>query len=115
MMADRAPLHTSGKYLFQCRECLCCHRFQHYHSEPEELVSAQQSLQQMAQQRVQDLAEVGKAIQAGDNAPDNEAARKFYAQANDLRLQVSKTDLATDQLKTRLQCPLKAREKLARD
>ena len=40
-----------------------------------------------------DLADVAKANQAGDNAPDNEAARKFYAQANDLRLEVSKIDL----------------------
>ena len=115
MVVDHAPVLTAGKDLFQWRGCVGCHRFQHYDPEPEELVSAQQSLQQMAQQRVQDLAEVGKAIQAGDNAPDNEAARKFYAQANDLRLQVSKTDLATDQLKTRIKFLLMDRKKVGPD
>jgi len=115
MMVDRAPVLTAGKDLFQWRGCVGCHRFQHYDSEPEELVSAQQSLQQMAQQRVQDLADVAKANQAGDNAPDNEAARKFYAQANDLRLEVSKIDLQTDQLKTRTKFLLMDRKKVGPD
>src|SRR5207249_8903508 len=72
-------------------------------------------LQQMAQQRVQDLGDVAKANQAGDNAPDNEAARKFYAQANDLRLEVSKIDLQTDQLKTRIKFLLMDRKKVGPD
>src|SRR5947208_2082076 len=51
----------------------------------------------------------------GDNAPDNEAARKFYAQANDLRLEVSKIDLQTDQLKTRIKFLLMDRKKVGPD
>ena len=115
MVLPHAPVLTAGKDLFQWRGCVGCHRFQGYDSEPEDLVSAQRQIDQLAAQRAQDLIDAQKAVQAGDNAPDNEAARKFYAQANDLRLDVSKVDLETDQLNARTKFLMMDRKKVGPD
>jgi len=115
MVLSHAPVLTRGKDLFQWRGCVGCHRYQNYDSEPEDLTAAQQSLQQMTQQRAQTLADVAKANQAGDNAPDNETARKFYAQANNLRLSISNIDLQTDQLNTRIKFLQMDRKKVGPD
>jgi hypothetical protein len=102
MVVAHAPTLTAGKDLFMWRGCVGCHRFQGYDSEPEDLVVARRTLDQLAQQRAEDLLDVQKSIKAGDAAPDNETARKFYQQADDLRLAVSKMDLERDQLERRV-------------
>ncbi len=115
MVLSHAPVLTTGKDLFQWRGCVGCHRYQGYDSEPEDLTSAQQSMQQLAQQRAQFLADVTKNNQAGDNAPDNETARKFYAQANDLQIAVTNIDLKTDQLNRRVKFLQMDRKKVGPD
>jgi hypothetical protein len=98
MVVDHAPTLNAGKDLFMWRGCVGCHRYQGYDSEPESLVVARRTIDQLAQQRAQNLLDVQKSIKAGDAAPDNESARKFYQQADGLRLAVSKLDLHSDQL-----------------
>ncbi len=115
MVLAHAPVLTAGKDLFQWRGCVGCHRYQNYDPEPEELTAAQQKLQQLAQQRAEDVANIAKATQAGDNAPDNETARQFYAQANEYRLAVTNIDLQTDQLNTRIKFLQMDRKKVGPD
>jgi len=101
MVVDHAPTLTAGKDLFMWRGCVGCHRYEGYDPEPEDLDSTERQLAELARQRAEDLVSVQKAIHAGDSAPDNETARKYYAQADNLRLAVAKIDLDTDQLGTR--------------
>jgi cytochrome c551/c552 len=115
MVVDHAATLSAGKDLFQWRGCVGCHRFQGYDTEPEDLVSSERQITQLAQQRAENLLAAQKTSQAGDNAPDNETARRLYAQANDLRLEASKIDLETDQLKTRIKFLLMDRKKVGPD
>jgi len=102
MVVDHAPVLSRGKELFEWRGCVGCHRFQGYDSEPEDLLATERTLDQLDKQRALDQLDVQKAIQAGDQAPDNQTAQRFYLQANQLQLAISKLDLQTDQLNTRL-------------
>jgi cytochrome c551/c552 len=115
MVVDHAPTLSAGKDLFMWRGCIGCHRYQGYDTEPEELVVAERTIDQLAQQRAQNLLEVQKVIKAGDSAPDNETARKYYAQADDLRLGVSKIDLQSDQLRKNVRFLLMATKKVGPD
>ncbi|MBI1984419.1 MAG: hypothetical protein HYS61_09490, partial [Acidobacteria bacterium] len=71
MVLDYAPVLTQGKNLFYYRGCQGCHRFQGYDPEPEELVSVQQSIVQLENERSVAQREIERSIQAGDEAPDN--------------------------------------------
>ncbi len=115
MVVDHAPTLSAGKDLFMWRGCIGCHRYQGYDTEPEDLVVVERTIEQLAQQRVQNLLEVQKTIKAGDTAPDNESARKYYAQADDLRLSVSKIDLETDQLRKNVRFLQMAMKKVGPD
>jgi len=98
MVVDYAPLLSQGKELFQWRGCMGCHRFQGYDAEAEELVSVQQQIAQLERQRQETQREIRAAIEAGDQAPDNEAARKFYLKADTLRVSTSDIDGRIEQL-----------------
>lgn len=115
MVVDHGPTLTAGKDLFQWRGCVGCHRFQGYDPEPEDLTVTGRSIEQLQKQRAEDVLGVAKANQAGDNAPDNAAARKFYAQADDLRLEISQTDLQLDQLSNRTKFLLMDMKKVGPD
>ncbi len=98
MVLDRAPLLSAGKDLFQYRGCMGCHRYQGYDPEPEELLSVQQSIQQLEGQREATQKEVQRTIKQGDEAPDNETARALYAKADTLRVSISDIDARIEQL-----------------
>ncbi len=115
MVLDHAPVLTQGKDLFQWRGCVGCHRYQGYDPEPEELVTNERQIDQFARDRTQDLIDVQKDNQLGDQAPDNATAQKYYAKALDLRLQVSKIDMETDQLDRRNRDLLMDRKKVGPD
>ncbi|HEV2176485.1 MAG TPA: hypothetical protein VGW33_04685 [Terriglobia bacterium] len=115
MIVDHAPVLSAGKDLFQWRGCVGCHRFQKYDTAPEDLTAAAQTLDQNAKQRAQDLTDAAKANAAGDRAPDNATARKDYAQAEDLRLAVTKIDLETDQINRRVKFLQMDRKKVGPD
>ncbi len=115
LVLDHAPLLTAGKDLFQWRGCVGCHRFQGYDPEPEDMTSAQQSIAQLEQQRAEDQRSIQRAIQAGDAAPDNETAQKYYLRANELQVSVSKIDLQMDQLNVRTKNLLRDMKKVGPD
>jgi len=115
MVVAHASVLSRGKELFEWRGCIGCHRFQGYDSESEDLVSAQRSIDQFAAQRATDLLDIDKAVKAGDNAPDNETARRDYARADDLRLAITNIDLQTDQLNRRIKYLQMDRKKVGPD
>jgi cytochrome c551/c552 len=98
MVVDHAPVLSQGKELFQQRGCMGCHRFQGYDAEAEELVAVQQQISQLEMRRRETQREIRDAIQAGDQAEDNEAARKFYLKADALRVAISDIDGQIEQL-----------------
>ncbi len=102
MVVNHAPTLNAGKDLFMWRGCIGCHRYQGYDSEPEDIASTQRDVDQNLQQRSEDLLEAQKSIKAGDSASDNEAARQFYQQADDLRLAATKLDIQRDQLERQI-------------
>jgi cytochrome c551/c552 len=115
MVVDHARVLSRGKELFEWRGCMGCHRFQGYDSESEDLVSTQRGIEQLGIQRGQFLLDIDKNIKAGDNAPDNEAARKYYAQADNLRLAISNIDLQSDQLNRKIRFLQMDRKKVGPD
>jgi len=101
MVVDHAPVLSLGKELFQWRGCMGCHRFQGYDAEPEELVSARQQVGQLESQRHETQVEIQRAVQSGDTASDNETARRYYTQAEGLRVSISGLDGRIEQLNLR--------------
>jgi cytochrome c551/c552 len=98
MIMDHAPVLSRGKELFQWRGCMGCHRFQGYDAETEDLTSVQQQITQLEIKRAETQRDIRAAIQAGDNASDNEAARNFYLKADTLRVSISDIDGRIEQL-----------------
>ena len=115
MVVDHAPVLSTGKELFEWRGCIGCHRFQGYDSEPEDLLATEKQIDQLETERAEDLRKVQRAIQLGDQAPDNQAARKYYTQADALRVSISEIDLRVDQLSTRTKHLMMDRKKVGPD
>jgi len=92
MVLDHAPVLSYGKDLFQYRGCVGCHRFQNYDHEPEEIVSVQQRVLLLENQRHDTQLDIQRDIQMGDSAPDNDTARMYYTQADKLRVSISDID-----------------------
>lgn len=98
---EKAPVLSQGKYLFQYRGCMGCHGFRGYDPEPEELVNVQQSIRQLEADRGQAQRDIQRSIEAGDAAPDDETARRLYARADALRVEISKIDARVESLDRR--------------
>jgi cytochrome c1 len=101
MVLDHAPVLSYGKELFQYRGCVGCHRFQNYDAEPEEIVSVQQQVTLLETQRHDTQLDIQRDIQMGDQAPDNETARKYYTLADKQRVSISDIDFRLDQFDRR--------------
>ncbi|PYV17128.1 MAG: hypothetical protein DMG21_09270, partial [Acidobacteria bacterium] len=115
MLVAHAPVLSQGKELFQWRGCVGCHRFEGYDPEPEDLAAIQQQLQQLEQVRANDQHGVDRANHLGDVATDNESARSYYLQANELRVAISKVDQQIDLLDVRSADVLRDMKKVAPD
>lgn len=98
MLVDQAPVLSRGKELFQWRGCMGCHRFSGYDAENDDLTAVQQQIAQLEMKRQETQREIRAAIQAGDNAPNNEAARSFYLKADTLRVSTGDIDGRIEQL-----------------
>jgi len=115
MVVDHAPELSAGKMLFQWKGCVGCHRFQGYDSEPEELITNQNQIQQLSVEREDDQRDIKLATDAGDKAPDNETARKYYTQADALRVRISQISVQLDQLEQRTKYLMMGRKKVGPD
>ncbi len=102
-----------GKYLFDHRGCVGCHRYEGYDTEPEEYLAVVRTIEQKDQQKHENLLEIQRSIAQGDRAESNEAARALYQKADNLRVGTSGIDTEVVELQARAKNLLKERKKVA--
>jgi cytochrome c551/c552 len=98
MVTEHATALNLGKQLYRQKGCIGCHRFQGFDNQDEQLVNARQQILQLAKQKTDDELEVPRLQKLGDNAADNATADKYYAQATDLTIEVSRLDTQAESL-----------------
>src|SRR5260370_27352341 len=91
------------------------HRFQGCGDEPEELVGNQQEIQQLQAQHDQDLRDAQRDNDLGDHAADNETARKYFTQADALRVASSQAAMRLDHLEVNAKYLMMGRKKVGPD
>ena len=111
-LPEATTLNT-GKYLFDHRGCVGCHRYEGYDTEPEELLAVQQEIMQKETEKRTNLLEVDRTIALADGAETNEAARGLYARADGLRVATSGLDAQLVELEARVRNLLRERKKVA--
>ena len=98
MVTDHAPVLNEGKQLFRQRGCIGCHRFSGFDNQDEQLVNTRQKITQLGDEKKADELEIPRLQKAGDSAPDNETAQKFYGKATNLTVRVSSMDAQSETL-----------------
>jgi cytochrome c551/c552 len=101
MVTEHATMLNLGKQLYRQRGCIGCHRFQGFDNQDEELVSTRQDIMQLVKQKSDDELEIPRLQKLGDQAADNDTANKFYAQATNLTVEISRLDAQTETLEER--------------
>jgi cytochrome c551/c552 len=101
MVTEHATVLNLGKQLYRQKGCIGCHRFQGFDNQDEQLVNARQQILQLAKQKTDDEVEIPRIQKLGDKAADNAAAEKYYAQATDLTVEVSRLDTQVESLEQR--------------
>lgn len=92
MRTEYAPVLNRAKILYREKGCIGCHRFQGFDNQDEELVSARQAITQLENDKKDDQLQVTQLNKKGDTAPDNETANKYYAEATNLTVTMSRMD-----------------------
>lgn len=101
MVTEHADTLNTGKQLYRQRGCIGCHRFQGFDNQDELLVGTRQQILQLAKQKSDDELEIPRLQKLGDQAPDNDTANKFYGQATNLTVEVSRLDAEGETLEDR--------------
>jgi len=101
MVTEHAAALNLGKQLYRQKGCIGCHRFQGFDNQDEQLVNARQQILQLTKQKTDDELEIPRLQKLGDRAPDNAAAEKYYSQATDLTVEVSRLDTQSESLEQR--------------
>jgi cytochrome c551/c552 len=96
-LPEATTLNT-GKFLFDHRGCVGCHRYEGYDTEPEELLAVQQEIVQKETEKRTNLLEAERTVGAADRAETNEEARILYDKADGLRVAASGIDAQLVQL-----------------
>ena len=101
MVTEHAPVLNEGKQLYRAKGCIGCHRFNGFDNQDEQLVSARQRIMAIEKTKGDDEQEIPRLQKLGDNAPDNAAAEKFYGQATNLTVEISRMDAERETLEGR--------------
>ena len=101
MRTEHAPVLSRAKQLYRNKGCIGCHRFQGFDNQDEQLVSAQQTIQQLESQKQDDQLRIAELNKKGDNATDNDTANRYYAEATNLTVTISGMDAQIEQLDQR--------------
>jgi cytochrome c2 len=89
---------SEGKFLFEQRGCMGCHKYQGYNAEPDELRATDQQIKQLEQQKIDNLKMAADYTHQGDQASDNTSANLLYTKAETLKVDNSKLDGQIHQL-----------------
>ena len=101
MVTEHAGGLNRGKELYREKGCIGCHKFQGFDNQDDMLVAARQQILQLANDKQADQLEIPRLNKMGDQAPNNDAANRFYQQANNLTVTVSNIDAQVEQLDQR--------------
>jgi cytochrome c551/c552 len=113
MILNHASTLSMGKYLFDHRGCVGCHRYEGYDTEAEEFLEVQRTVRQKQEQKRENLLEAQRSVASGDRAATNEEARRLYQLADNLRVTSSGIDAEIVELNARARNLLKERKKVA--
>ncbi|MGA7914141.1 MAG: hypothetical protein WCA00_02815, partial [Candidatus Acidiferrales bacterium] len=98
MVTEHAPVLNEGKQLYRQKGCIGCHRFQGFDNQDEQLVNARQTILQLAKTKADDELEIPRLQKLGDTAADNATADKYYAQATNITVEISRMDAQSQSL-----------------
>ena len=115
MVTEMAPVLNDGREIFRRRGCMGCHRYEGFDREPEELQSVSRDIQQLDQQKADDLKEIGFSIKKADTTPDNSEAQRLYQHADDLKVEISGINAQIEQLDMRSKSLLREMKKVGPD
>ncbi len=101
MVTEHAPVLNRAKKLFRERGCIGCHRFQGFDNQDEQLVATRQAITQLENQKKDDMLQVAALNKKGDQASDNDTANRFYTDATNLTVTISRRDAQVEQLEQR--------------
>jgi mono/diheme cytochrome c family protein len=115
MVTDHATALNLGKQLYRQRGCIGCHRFAGFDNQDELLITTRQQITQLGNEKAEDEREIPRLQKQGDSAPDNDAANRFYAQATNLTVTVSRMDTQLAELERRSHTLLEETKKVGPD
>jgi len=92
------PVINEGKDLFRQRGCVGCHRYEGYDKEPEELLSIDQQIKQLDQEKKYNVKQAAALMTQADAAATNEEANRLNEHAVALKVANSKLELRMTQL-----------------
>jgi len=101
MVTEHAPVLNQGKQLYRAKGCIGCHRFNGFDNQDEQLVSARQRIMAIEKTKTDEEQEIPRLQKLGDNASDNASAEKFYGQATNLTVEISRMDAERETLEGR--------------
>src|SRR5262249_2836541 len=101
MVTEHAPVLNKAKALYREKGCIGCHRFQGFDNQDEQLVSAQQQITQLENQKKDDQLQVAQLNKKGDTASNNDDANRFYSEATNLTVRMSSIDAQVETLDQR--------------
>ena len=101
MVTEHAPVLNHAKALYREKGCIGCHRFQGFDNQDEQLVGARQQITQLENQKQDDRLQIAELNKKGDAATDNEVANRYYGEATNLTVTISKIDSQVEQLDQR--------------
>ncbi|MGB9402307.1 MAG: hypothetical protein WCA98_02125 [Candidatus Acidiferrales bacterium] len=115
MVTDHAAVLNLGRQLYRQRGCIGCHRYQGFDNQDELLVTTRQEITQLTKDKEQSELEIGRLQKLGDNAPDNDTANRYYAQATNLTVSISRSDARVVELERRSHSLLQEIKKVGPD
>jgi cytochrome c551/c552 len=95
---EHAPVLNEAKVLFRERGCIGCHNYAGFDNQDEQLKDTERRIASLEKTKADDNLEIPQLNKEGDQAPDNATAQKFYAEATNLTVEISKMDARAEQL-----------------
>ncbi len=104
---------NEGKDLFQQRGCVGCHRYEGYDREPELLLSLNQQIRQLEAGKKENLRQAAQRIRQGDDPNTSpEDSRRFYQEAENLRVAASNLEGRIEQVDLQMRSVLRDQKKV---
>lgn len=95
---EHAPVLNEAKLLYRQKGCVGCHNYSGFDNQADQLKDAVREIAALEKQKTADNRKVPQLNKEGDQAASNTEAQKFYAQATNLTVGISKIDARVQQL-----------------